>query len=366
MYRLLKRGLFLLSPELAHGLGMSALRVLGRVRSPPALPPGGPDLSVTSAGLRFAHPVALAAGFDKDAEAVAGFFALGFSAVEVGTVTPRPQPGNPAPRLFRIPEARALVNRMGFNNHGVEAMAARLRALGRRPGPVGVNLGKNKDTPLERAGEDYVAGVERLGPLADYVVVNASSPNTPGLRQLQQSEPLRELLSRVRARLEAVAPGKPLFLKIAPDLAPEEVDAVVDVAVEVGIAGLICTNTTLARPGVSGPVAAEAGGLSGAPLAPLALETLRRAAARARGRLALWASGGVFTADDVLQRLEAGADLVQVYTALVYEGPGFVARVLSDLRARLAARGLTALSAMRRAKAASASTVGRPAPAHEI
>ncbi|MGZ3447431.1 MAG: quinone-dependent dihydroorotate dehydrogenase [Myxococcaceae bacterium] len=346
MYGLVKRALFLLSPEQAHALGMSALRLLGMVRSAPALPAGGPDLSVTSAGLRFAHPVVLAAGFDKDAEAVAGFFGAGFAGVEVGTVTPRPQPGNPAPRLFRIPEARALINRMGFNNHGVDAMAARLRALGRRAGPVGVNLGKNKDTPLERAVDDYVAGVERLGALADYVVVNASSPNTPGLRSLQQPEQLRALLATVRARLQAVSPGKPLFLKIAPDLAPEEVDAIVDVAVEVGIAGLICTNTTLARPGVQGPVAAEAGGLSGAPLAPLALGTLRRAAARARGRLALWASGGVFTADDVLARLEAGADLVQIYTAFVYEGPGYVLRLLTELRARLAAREVDAVSAI--------------------
>jgi dihydroorotate dehydrogenase len=349
VYGLVKRALFLLPPEQAHALGMSALRLLGAVRSAPALAAGGPDLSVTSAGLRFAHPVVLAAGFDKDAEAVAGFFGAGFAGVEVGTVTPRPQPGNSAPRLFRIPEARALINRMGFNNHGVDAMAARLRALGRRPGPIGVNLGKNKDTPLERAMDDYVAGVETLGPLADYVVINVSSPNTPGLRQLQQSEPLRALLSAVKVRLEAVAPGKPLLLKIAPDLAPEEVDAVVDVAVEVGIAGLICTNTTLTRPGVQGPVAAEAGGLSGAPLAPLALETLRRAAARARGRIALWASGGVFTADDVLERLEAGADLVQVYTAFVYEGPFFVPRVLSELRARLRARGLGTLSGLRSA-----------------
>jgi dihydroorotate dehydrogenase len=352
VYGLLKRALFLLPPEQAHALGMSALRLLGAVRAAPALPAGGPDLSVTSAGLRFAHPVVLAAGFDKDAEAVAGFFGAGFAGVEVGTVTPRPQPGNPAPRLFRIPEARALINRMGFNNHGVEAMGGRLRALGRRAGPVGVNLGKNKDTPLERAVDDYVAGVERLGPLADYVVVNASSPNTPGLRSLQQPEQLRALLSTVRARLQAVSPGKPLFLKIAPDLTSEEVDAIVDVAVEVGIAGLICTNTTLARPGVEGPVAAQAGGLSGAPLAPLAMETLRRAAARARGRLVLWASGGVFTADDVLERIEAGADLVQVYTAFVYEGPFLVPRLLSELRARLEARGLGSLSAVGKARAA--------------
>jgi dihydroorotate dehydrogenase len=343
VYGFLKRGLFLLSPERAHALAMTALRLWGTTGAIPRFPTGGPDLSVTSAGLRFAHPVMLAAGFDKDAHAVPGLFAAGFSAVEVGTVTPRPQPGNPAPRLFRIPEARALINRMGFNNHGAEAMAAQLRLLGARPGPVGVNLGKNKDTPLERAVEDYLAGVDALGALAEYVVINASSPNTPGLRQLQQSEPLRALLMAVKARLDAVAPGKPLFLKIAPDLAPEEVDAAVDVAVEVGIAGLICTNTTLARPGVAGPVAAEAGGLSGAPLAPLSLATLRRAAARARGRLALWASGGVFTADDVLERLEAGADLVQVYTAFVYEGPFLVPELLKDLRARLSARGLAAL-----------------------
>src|SRR5262245_50210065 len=319
---------------------MSALRAWGSVCPRAVLPSGKPDLSVTSAGLRFAHPVVLAAGFDKDAEAVAGFFGVGFAGVEVGTVTPRPQPGNPAPRLFRLPEARALINRMGFNNHGAEAMAARLRALGRRPGPVGVNLGKNKDTPLERAVEDYVAGVEALGALADYLVVNASSPNTHGLRQLQQAEPLRVLLSAVQEQVQEVCPGKPLFLKIAPDLAPDDVD---DVAVEAGIAGLICTNTTLARPGVTGRVTAEAGGLSGAPLAPLALGTLRHAAARARGRIALWASGGVFTADDVLERIEAGADLVQIYTAFIYEGPLLVRKLVTDLRARLTARGLDAL-----------------------
>ena len=207
-----------------------------------------------------------------------------------------------------------------------------------------MNLGKNKDTPLERAVDDYVGGVEALAAARRLPGGQRQLARTRrGSAQLQEPEPLRALLSTVKARVDAVARGTPLFLKIAPDLAPEEVDAAVDVAVEVGIAGLICTNTTLARPGVHGAVAAEAGGLSGAPLAPLALATLRRAAARARGRLALWASGGVFTADDVLERLEAGADLVQVYTAFVYEGPFLVSRLLGDLRSRLVARGLGAL-----------------------
>lgn len=341
VYRLLRRALFLVPPERAHRLGMAVLRRLGPAQScAPA--PGEPDLSVTSAGIRFSHPITLAAGFDKDAEAVGGFFALGFSAVEVGTVTPRPQPGNPAPRLFRLPEARGLINRMGFNNHGMEAMAGRLELLRNRPGPVGVNIGKNKDTPLDRAADDYLAAAGRLGPLADYVVVNASSPNTPGLRGLQETEPLRALLATVKGRLWQVAPGKQLFLKIAPDLEPEAVDAVVDVAVESGLSGLICTNTTLARP-VRGGHAEELGGLSGAPLAPLALATLRRASARASGRLALWASGGIFTAEDVLERLRAGADLVQVYTALVYEGPGFVRRLVRDLSQRLQAEGFRSL-----------------------
>jgi dihydroorotate dehydrogenase len=222
-------------------------------------------------------------------------------------------------------------------------MAGRLEALRRRPGPVGVNIGKNSDTPLERAADDYLAAITRLGPLADYLVVNASSPNTPGLRQLQEPEQLRALLGAVKGRLAQVAPGKPLFLKIAPDLAPEAVDAVVEVAVESGLSGLICTNTTVTRP-VQGPHAEEAGGLSGAPLAPLALATLRRAAARSRRRLVLWASGGIFTAAEVRERLRAGAEMVQVYTALVYEGPGLVRTLLCDLAEQLRAEGLGSLA----------------------
>ncbi|HSP77124.1 MAG TPA: quinone-dependent dihydroorotate dehydrogenase, partial [Myxococcaceae bacterium] len=271
MYPLTRALLFRLSAERAHRLGMGALHRLGKQQAlcrrmrARTLAAVTYDAAVELAGMELAHPVALAAGLDKDAEAVEGLFALGFAAVEVGTLTPRPQPGNPQPRLFRIPEHRALINRMGFNNHGAAAAAERLRALSWRPAPVGVNLGKNKDTPLESAVEDYLACVDALAPLGDYVVVNASSPNTPGLRKLQEPEQLSALLRAVKERLARVAPGKPLFLKIAPDLTPEAVDEVVDVARECGLDGLIATNTTIARP-FEHPVAKEAGGLSGAPV----------------------------------------------------------------------------------------------------
>ncbi|HYI03102.1 quinone-dependent dihydroorotate dehydrogenase, partial [Hyalangium sp.] len=281
---------------------------------------------------------ALAAGLDKDAEAVEGLFACGFSAVEIGTVTPRPQPGNPPPRLFRIPEHRALINRMGFNNHGAAVAAEHLRARSWHPAPLGVNLGKNKDTPLEQAVEDYVACVEVLAPLGDYVVVNASSPNTPGLRKLQEPEQLTALLRAVKERLQQVAPGKPLFLKIAPDLTPEAVDEVVDVALECGLSGLIATNTTVARP-FEHPLAQEAGGLSGAPVREPANAVIRRAWKRSGGALPIIGVGGVFTAQDVYEKLRAGASVVQAYTGFIYEGPGMVRRVVQELGALLARDG---------------------------
>ncbi|WP_225414085.1 quinone-dependent dihydroorotate dehydrogenase [Stigmatella hybrida] len=345
MYRLVRALLFQFSPERAHRLGMLGLRLLGawpalcrRLRTR-ALPAGAVDLSVEVAGLRFAHPLALAAGLDKDAEAVDGLFACGFSAVEIGTVTPRPQPGNPRPRLFRLPEHQALINRMGFNNHGAAVAATHLQARAWHPAPLGVNLGKNKDTPLEQAVEDYVACVEALAPLGDYVVVNASSPNTPGLRKLQEPEQLTALLRAVKARLEHVAPGKPLFLKIAPDLTPEAVDEVVDVALACGLSGLIATNTTVARPFVH-PLASEAGGLSGAPVREPANAVIRRAWQRSRGTLPIIGVGGVFTAEDVYEKLRAGASVVQVYTGFIYEGPGMVRHVLHELEALLARHGV--------------------------
>jgi dihydroorotate dehydrogenase len=299
-------------------------------------------MRLRSAGLDFAHPLALAAGLDKDAHAVSGLFALGFAAVEVGTVTPKAQAGNPAPRLFRLPEHGALINRLGFNNAGAEAAAAHLKSALWRPGPLGINIGKNRDTSLDEASVDYLACVNALAPHADYLVVNASSPNTPGLRQLQEPERLAALLGAVRARMDMVAPGRPLFLKIAPDLGPEAVDAVVDVALSARASGLIATNTTITRP-FAHPQAGEQGGLSGRPLRALATQTLRRAARRANGRLALWGVGGVATPEDVYERLRSGASVVQVYTALVYEGPGLVQRLLRGLETLLRRDGFLRL-----------------------
>jgi dihydroorotate dehydrogenase len=336
--------LFRLDPERAHRL---AHRVLHRVgpqdarRRRPVPPPG---LAVRCLGLDFDSPIGLAAGFDKGDVSVAGLFALGFSHVEIGTITPRPQPGNDPPRLFRLPEHRALINRMGFNNEGAEACAARLAALPReaRLGPVGVNVGKNKVTPNEDAASDYLACIDRLHAHADYLVVNISSPNTPGLRQLQEADALRRLLRACVARLAERAPGKPLLVKLAPDLAPEALDEAVEVAIGAGVAGIIATNTTLSRAGVEGhPRAGEQGGLSGAPLERLATAVVRRCAERAAGRVPIVGAGGVMTAEDAYRKIRAGASLVQVYTGLIYGGPGFVKRLNEGLVRLLARDGFS-------------------------
>jgi dihydroorotate dehydrogenase len=338
LWKLLRRILFLLDPERAHALGARVLRWLGRPAVARALRPRPePTLATTCLGLRFDGPLGLAAGFDKGEVIAPGLAALGFSHVEVGTITPRPQAGNPRPRLFRLPEHRALLNRMGFNNEGVEACARRLAALpaGPRPWVLGVNVGKNKDTPNERAVDDYLAAIDALHPWADYLVVNLSSPNTPGLRALQEREPLERLLSACVAR--AAPLRKPLLVKLAPDLSPEALDEAVDVAIASGASGVIATNTTIQRPGAvaSHPRATEAGGLSGAPLGPLALESLRQAYRRAAGRIPIVGVGGVMDAHDAYARIRAGASLVQVYTGLVYGGPRFPARVLEGIADRL-------------------------------
>ena len=290
------------------------------------------SLRVRCLGLDFDSPLGMAAGFDKGEVLVRGLHALGFGHVEVGTITPRPQAGNAPPRLFRLPEHRALINRMGFNNEGMEACGQRLARLPRQGrGIVGVNVGKNKDTPNERAVDDYLAAIDALHPWADYLVVNLSSPNTPGLRALQERGPLERLLGACVDRARPL--GKPLLVKLAPDLAPEALDEAVDVAVACGAAGVIATNTTIQRPGdvASHPRAGEAGGLSGAPLAPLALAALRRAHARAAGRIPIVGVGGIMDARDAYERIRAGAALVQVYTGLIYAGPALPRRVLEEL-----------------------------------
>ena len=326
--------LFRLDAERAHRLAGLALRATPRALARRLRPRPRPELRVRCLGIDLDGPVGLAAGFDKGEVLLPGLFALGFSHVEVGTITPRPQPGNDRPRLFRLPEHRALVNRMGFNNEGALACAARLAALprGARLGAVGVNVGKNKFTPNERAEADYLACIDLLHPYADYLVVNISSPNTPGLRELQERAALERLLGACVDRLRELAPGKALLVKLAPDLSDAALDEAVDVAVAAGAAGIVATNTTLSRAGVEGhPRAAEQGGLSGAPLARRAAEVVRRCRARAGDRLVLVGSGGIMGAEDAYARIRAGASLVQAYTGLVYGGPGFVRELHAGL-----------------------------------
>jgi dihydroorotate dehydrogenase len=346
----IRSALFRFDPERMHALGQRALRAIGTPPLAAALRPHvPPSLAVSAFGLRFESPLGLAAGFDKGEVNVGGLFALGFSHVEIGTLTPRPQPGNPQPRLFRLVPHRAIVNRMGFNNDGAEAAAARLARLRPedRPGIVGVNVGRNKDTPNERAVDDYVACIDRLHPFADYLVVNISSPNTPGLRQLQERGALEALLGACVARARALAVPKPLLVKLAPDLAPEALDEAVEVAIAAGVSGIIATNTTISRPPevASHPRAKEAGGLSGAPLEPLSTAAVRRAYAAARGRVPIVGVGGVMSAEDAYAKIRAGATLVQAYTGFIYGGPGFPRRVLSGLAALLAKDGFSTVAA---------------------
>lgn len=325
--------LFRFDPETAHGLTIKALKS-GLV--PPARGRDEPALHTRVLGLDFANPVGLAAGFDKNAEVVDAMLNLGFGFVEPGSVTPRPQPGNPRPRLFRLVEQRAVINRMGFNNEGLEAFAQRLErrrnSAKRAPGIVGANLGKNKDTV--DAADDYVIGVRRLAPLADYLVVNVSSPNTPGLRALQGRDPLRALLERV---LEARAScgltrNPPLLLKIAPDLTVEDKSDIAAVALESGIDGLIVSNTTIARPdSIPAAMRSEAGGLSGRPLFEASTSVLREIYALTGGKLPIVGVGGVATGEDAYAKIRAGASLVQLYSAMVYAGPAVVHRIRREL-----------------------------------
>jgi dihydroorotate dehydrogenase len=328
--------------KVAAGLpgGVWAMRRVFAVRNP--------ALRVRALGLDFPGPLGLAAGFDKDGEAVTGLAALGFSFIEVGTVTARAQSGNPKPRMFRFPQERALVNRMGFNNHGAAALSARLRALRARPGLkpiIGVNIGKTKIAGEDEAVADYAASARLVADVADYVVVNVSSPNTPGLRNLQAVDKLRPILTAVREALDEASPRRrvPLLVKIAPDLADPDVDAVADLALELGLDGIVATNTTISREGLKDSAAvadAGPGGLSGAPLKRRSLEVLARLHARCGKRLTLIAAGGIETPADAEARLAVGATLLQAYTAFIYEGPGWPSRVQRGLAARLRSGGL--------------------------
>ena len=327
-----------MDPERAHRLAMLGMR-LGFAAENPAADPA--LLATTVAGLAFTNPIGLAAGFDKDAVALPALMRMGFGFVEAGTVTPRPQAGNARPRLFRLVEDGAVINRMGFNNAGITAFAARLVSLDRGV-PVGANIGVNKEgAEPER---DYPDLLRIVAPMADYVTVNVSSPNTPGLRDLQSEARLAAILSAMRA---AVPDAPPIFVKVAPDLSVAGLEAVVETAVVHGIAGLILTNTTISRPPtLRGAAAAETGGLSGKPLFDLSTAMLARAFTMARGRLALIGVGGVGSGAEALSKIQAGADLVQVYTAFTYGGPPVIARIKTDLALALKTAGVTRLSQM--------------------
>jgi dihydroorotate dehydrogenase len=345
MYRLLYDVLLRrLPPETAH---RAAFWLTRAVAAAPGtgwllrafLAPRDPALRVHALGLDFPSPLGLAAGFDKDGEGTAALAALGFGFIEVGTVTAAAQPGNPRPRMFRFSAERALVNRMGFNNSGAVAVAMRLRRVRGAVRPVtGVNIGKTKAVPDDAAISDYVASARAVADVADYVVVNVSSPNTPGLRDLQAVSRLRPLLAAVRETLEEASPARriPLLVKIAPDLADDDVDAIADLALETGLDGIIATNTTISREGLHDPravAAAGPGGMSGAPLKARSLEVLRRLRDRAGDRLVLIAAGGIETPADAAERLDAGATLVQAYTAFIYGGPFWPRRINKGLAA---------------------------------
>ena len=335
LYPLVRPLLFRLEAERAHDLAFQLLdRAAALGLAGPAAPlPGRP---VSCMGLQFPNPVGLAAGLDKNARHVDGLATFGFGFIEVGTTTPRPQPGNPRPRLFRIPQARAVVNRMGFNNEGIEALLRHLAAA-RWRGIVGVNIGKNFDTPIERAADDYLEGLRRAYPVAAYVTVNISSPNTASLRSLQEPgalDPLLAALTAERARL-ADRHGRrvPLVVKIAPDLDSGQIELVADRLVAHGVDGVIATNTTLARSGVEGlPHAGESGGLSGAPLRARATELVRALVRRLDGALPVIAAGGILSGADAREKLDAGAALVQVYTGLVYRGAALVREAVAATR----------------------------------
>jgi dihydroorotate dehydrogenase len=345
MYRALRRALFLVAPERIHTWVFAFLRAVTAVLPVRRLlqrwlAPHDPVLASTVFGVRFAGPVGLAAGFDKDGRGLHTWGALGFGYAEVGTVTAQAQPGNPQPRMFRLADDRALLNRMGFNNHGAGELALRLAR--RTPEvPIGVNIGKTKVTPPEGAVEDYAESARLVAPLAAFLVVNVSSPNTPGLRDLQAVSSLRPILAAVKA-----ATSKPVLVKIAPDLSDDDVDEIADLAVELGLAGIVATNTTVSRDGLATPGVdmLGAGGISGPPVARRSAEVLRRLYKRVGDRLVLISVGGIETADDAWDRITSGATLLQGYTGFIYGGGLWAKHIHDGLARRLHEGGFTSLT----------------------
>jgi len=334
LYRLMRPALFAIDAEPAHRLAIAGLK-LGPSGKPPRF---DPRLASRVAGLAFPSPVGMAAGFDKDAEVFDPLLGHGWGFVEVGTVTPLPQPGNPKPRSFRLAEDEAAINRFGFNSLGQAAALARLARRDRTRGIVGVNIGANKDSPDRIA--DYAEGVRRMAGAADYLTINISSPNTPGLRALQDEGALRALLAAVR---DAHSPV-PVFLKVAPDRAEGEPEQIVRAAIDHGIDALIVGNTTITRPPLKSRYGGESGGLSGQPLKPLALDALRRFRKSSGGQLPLIGVGGIGSVDDAWQRIRAGASLVQLYTAMIYDGPGIGRRIAEGLARKLDEAGFASIA----------------------
>ncbi|WP_374382454.1 quinone-dependent dihydroorotate dehydrogenase [Pseudomonas fluvialis] len=337
MYTLARDLLFKLAPETSHDLSIDLIGAGGRLGLNGLLCKAPASLPVRVMGLEFANPVGLAAGLDKNGDAIDGFAQLGFGFIEIGTVTPRAQPGNPKPRLFRLPEAQGIINRMGFNNLGVDHLLARVQTA-RYRGVLGINIGKNFDTPVERAVDDYLIGLDKVYAHASYVTVNVSSPNTPGLRSLQFGDSLRQLLEALRQRQEdlAVVHGKrvPLAIKIAPDMTDEETVDVARALLDTGMDAVIATNTTLSREGVEGlQYADEAGGLSGAPVRDKSTHTVRVLAGELQGRLPIIAVGGITEGQHAADKIAAGASLVQIYSGFIYQGPALIRQAVDAIAA---------------------------------
>ena len=341
LYSLIQKILFSLDPEFAHGLGMTGVEILNRAGIACLITKSIPPNPVKTMGLTFHNPVGLAAGLDKNGEHIDALAALGFGFIEIGTVTPRPQPGNPKPRMFRIPEKQVIINRMGFNNNGVDQLLANISIsqFAQRGGILGINIGKNFDTPIEKAADDYLICLERVYSAASYVAINISSPNTKNLRELQKDDALDALLGSLKTEQIRLADkyGKyvPLALKIAPDLDDEQIQSIAGLLRQHRIDGVIATNTTLSREGVEGlPRADETGGLSGAPVFERSTAVLRKLASALAGEVPIIGVGGIMSGADAAAKIDAGANLVQIYSGFIYRGPELIAEAAAAIAKR--------------------------------